>query len=601
VEERAWFEDTGGELGIEAVRLKSFKPFSGVLSRGFSSAPIWIRLRIKASPLDDYIKKRQDTMILRIRPAHLDEIELFDDLIETSDRRVTGDLHAWRNDEYQSHYFNFKLPWSEEPRYVWLRLKSNSIRVVDMDVHSLDDSRRSDLHMDMLAGAYLGCMILFLGWAINLYLNSPERLLAFFMLKQGAAVAYAMFSLGYVRILLDGVWSPAAINTASNLVFLIFSSTAILYQLTFLQEIKSPRWGLFMFGLGALTLPFGSILIAFGRTMEAMQMNLAIIFGATLLGMLLTVLAKYPASSERVGSLFIPKRTIVGAHVLVFLSIVASIFAGAGGWLNSSVVLYLPLLHGLLSGVILTYLLQVRARLVRQQQARASAELEAIRSTISAERLFREDQQHMLAMLAHELKTPLAVIKMLTGQKTSSPNADNSVKLAITDMTLIVDRCLQAGRLQDEGSMLRLESIDPSVVLRDTVKQRNFNRDIRCEPNQGLRLYTDVQIVRILFGNLLENAVRYSEAGSVIEIQLYALHKDGVEGMVLKIKNRPGSAGRPDPSRVFTKYYRAAKAYRQSGSGLGLYLVDGFARRLGGAVRYVPDDEWVIFELWLPL
>jgi signal transduction histidine kinase len=52
---------------------------------------------------------------------------------------------------------------------------------------------------------------------------------------------------------------------------------------------------------------------------------------------------------------------------------------------------------------------------------------------------------------------------------------------------------------------------------------------------------------------------------------------------------------------VFDKYYRSANAKRQSGSGLGLFLVKSLLELMHGRVTYTPLKQRVRFEVWLPV
>ena len=61
-----------------------------------------------------------------------------------------------------------------------------------------------------------------------------------------------------------------------------------------------------------------------------------------------------------------------------------------------------------------------------------------------------------------------------------------------------------------------------------------------------------------------------------------------------------GEAGLPDAERLFDKYYRSAGAQRQSGSGLGLFLVRSLLELLHGAAIYRPDGDQVCFAILLP-
>lgn len=85
-----------------------------------------------------------------------------------------------------------------------------------------------------------------------------------------------------------------------------------------------------------------------------------------------------------------------------------------------------------------------------------------------------------------------------------------------------------------------------------------------------------------------------------MKIASSGLARDGRSGVEIRVTNEPGEAGWPDPDRVFRKYYRSPGARRGSGSGLGLYLVAGLARMLGGAAEYRPTSAQVQFVVWLP-
>jgi len=101
--------------------------------------------------------------------------------------------------------------------------------------------------------------------------------------------------------------------------------------------------------------------------------------------------------------------------------------------------------------------------------------------------------------------------------------------------------------------------------------------------------------------NLLDNAERYGDQQDAIEVLVMHKQNDAREnGVCIIISNRPSTASWPDPERVFTKYYRSAGAEAQSGTGLGLHLVRTLARLLGGECKYVPDEKYIKFELWLP-
>ena len=82
---------------------------------------------------------------------------------------------------------------------------------------------------------------------------------------------------------------------------------------------------------------------------------------------------------------------------------------------------------------------------------------------------------------------------------------------------------------------------------------------------------------------------------------LAAATPDPSAGLPLQIETPGGAAGVPNPDHIFEKYYRAPGAPRQSGSGLGHYIVKALVERLGGSIACRSHAGLVIFTLWLPL
>ena len=90
-------------------------------------------------------------------------------------------------------------------------------------------------------------------------------------------------------------------------------------------------------------------------------------------------------------------------------------------------------------------------------------------------------------------------------------------------------------------------------------------------------------------------------ASGVIAVSAGVQIRGALAGLHLSVMNTAGDAGIPDAEHVFKKYWRGPGATRCAGSGLGLYLSSLIANRLGGELRYRPENSTVRFELWLPI
>ncbi len=78
VVERAWLEDASGQKTYAQVQAQTLTPYEGVLSRGFGTSAIWVKLRI-ARPQSQVLEPGQkDDLVLRIRPVYLDDVQVYD-------------------------------------------------------------------------------------------------------------------------------------------------------------------------------------------------------------------------------------------------------------------------------------------------------------------------------------------------------------------------------------------------------------------------------------------------------------------------------------------------------------------------------------------
>ncbi len=242
------------------------------------------------------------------------------------------------------------------------------------------------------------------------------------------------------------------------------------------------------------------------------------------------------------------------------------------------------------------FLIQKRLYRLAQNQQEKSKRLALVEIEVAQERAQREEQANFLKMLAHEMKTPLSVVRMAVGG-TALPNNTNAVvERAVTDMDSIIERLLQVERLEDEQIDIQLQNIDLLEMVEGVCLSLPEGERIRPFVYGEPSLQSDPQLVRVILSNLLENALKYSPKDSEVTITL----SGDVSQVSIEVENAVGSAGLPDAEHVFNKYYRAALAHQRTGSGLGLYLVQSLVKMLGGTVHYEPKSERVRFTVYMP-
>jgi signal transduction histidine kinase len=112
---------------------------------------------------------------------------------------------------------------------------------------------------------------------------------------------------------------------------------------------------------------------------------------------------------------------------------------------------------------------------------------------------------------------------------------------------------------------------------------------------------SDYQYVRLILQNLLSNALKYSQPDSTISLALQHTSANGVDGVTISVSNAVGPIGAPEPSRIFSRYYRAEAARGQVGAGLGLWLSQQVAGQLGSKLHFEIHGGQLVFNFGLTI
>ena len=234
--------------------------------------------------------------------------------------------------------------------------------------------------------------------------------------------------------------------------------------------------------------------------------------------------------------------------------------------------------------------------------------------SVSRERELATLKLELVSRVSHELKTPLALIRMygetlgLGRARDSSQAAEFGSIIARESerLTALIQNILdfsrqQAGTLTyspqpiDLGEQLRsvAATYGPHLEARGALLVDSLPSDIRvaCDAN-GL----EGAIV-----NLLENSAKYAVEGDHEHEIEFDLQRVG-DRAVITVSDRGRGIPPADRERVFDGFYRASNAGEVRGAGLGLSLVRHFARAHGGDIEALPrSGGGTVMRLWLPV
>ena len=217
---------------------------------------------------------------------------------------------------------------------------------------------------------------------------------------------------------------------------------------------------------------------------------------------------------------------------------------------------------------------------------RFNAAAERIQTLMDAQGALLQSQKSLLANASHELRSPLARIRMamaLAGPQ-GSPAARAEIERSITELDQLVDEILLASRLDArEADLGTVEPVDLIGLLAEECARVGAEFTLA----DGTRQVVVPGVARLLrraVRNLLENAVRHGRrTGRDGEVGAHLQLAGGAAE--LQVDDRGPGVPPEQRERIFEPFYRLPGASeREGGVGLGLALVRSIAQRHGGSV-----------------
>ncbi|MBX3737306.1 MAG: GHKL domain-containing protein [Candidatus Didemnitutus sp.] len=218
---------------------------------------------------------------------------------------------------------------------------------------------------------------------------------------------------------------------------------------------------------------------------------------------------------------------------------------------------------------------------------------------MTQQRILERMRRDFVANASHELRTPLSVIKgyvetLVDGHATMTDDERakflGTIQRHSDRLNAIIADLLTLSRLESATPGVNFEAIDLRVLLTtlvdDTAARPNARRHAlasRLDDALG-DVSGDAEKLTQLFGNLLDNAVKYCPAGAQIVVEGRALPSTGEVEIVVR-DTGPGIPAEDLP-HIFERFYRVEKgrSRESGGTGLGLSIVKHIAQLHGGRV-----------------
>lgn len=185
-------------------------------------------------------------------------------------------------------------------------------------------------------------------------------------------------------------------------------------------------------------------------------------------------------------------------------------------------------------------------------------------------------QNNFLLSVTHELKSPLASVRLqlqtMQKHKLDEATQNNLLQKALADndrLLRLIDNILLASRAENEQQPLQFTELNIKNLIEGVAQSFDQSRIKISSENTFIR--GDEQVLNIILSNLIENGLKYSPAGTQVEIAT----KTPEGKLVLTVSDSGSGILDAEKQKVFEKFYRVGNEETRSakGTGLGLYIV----------------------------
>lgn len=234
------------------------------------------------------------------------------------------------------------------------------------------------------------------------------------------------------------------------------------------------------------------------------------------------------------------------------------------------------------------------------------------------ERRLASLKSDFVANVSHELKTPLASVRMfgemlLTGRVANDEKRRKYLQIIVGEserLTSLIDNVLDFAKVERGKVAYSFSEGDVAEAVKHAVELLRYRAE-----GQGVELLIETESIRLKFDgraielaviNLVDNALKYASSGKMVTVRVQAIAEHGLDGGLIRVEdNGPGVAAE-EQAHIFDRFVRgrAANEAHARGSGIGLALVKHIAESHGGHVRLEsPGDErdcGCVFEIYIP-
>ena len=252
-----------------------------------------------------------------------------------------------------------------------------------------------------------------------------------------------------------------------------------------------------------------------------------------------------------------------------------------------------------------------RTKILKETMYELEASKEELSMALEKEKELNDMKSRFVSMASHEFRTPLSTIlssASLIGKYKITEEEDkrhkhvDRIKSAVSNMTLILNDFLSAGKLEEGKITINLVSINIAEYINESITDlTNFlkkGQTVNYTHQGNKEFVSDKQFLKNIMINLVSNSSKFSPENKSIDINTIVTNSE------LKITVKDNGIGIPvdEQKNLFERFFRAKNALNIQGTGLGLSIVAKYIEVLKGTITFESElNKGTIFYITLPL
>ncbi len=628
IESAQFMADPSGALRIDDVRQlgQRFAPWTGggsELNFGFTTSAYWVRV-----PLQRAENTPKDWLLV-LKYAKINELDFYP---PNAPAVLTGSSRAFSSRPHYDRFFVLPLEVSQEPQFVYLRVTSRYALTAPLVVWQPDAYRQEQQQSQALQFIYYGGQIALAMYGLVIFLSLWDTRFLIYCAYTVTAGLGIFAGNGFGRQL---VWPNALhFDEVSQGTFL---SLAAYFAVLFARKLLMPatdrswlnrgmRWSEFVFLLTSL---LTLLQMVFPEPLRHADQLLLI--NCVVMGLLVTVASLRAYLQKRPGFRF-----FIAGWLVLWIGVSVAALRAFGllpsNGLTTYAVQLSTSLEMLLMALALGDLLRLEheAHRVTQAQAfsanqtllqmsQASEEklklavqerTQQLEAALHLEKSLRAQYVRFGSMISHEFRTPLSIIQSQASlmRKEHEHKIDQVIKRvgaigsASQRLVLMFDKWLQSDAITQTLEALEPKPLDLQPWLNTVIKSSThllFNHTValplKPEPMTAL---ADEYHLGLALTNLIDNATKYSPAGTTITIET----REKADYLGIAVTDCGPGIAQEFQEKVFAEFFRVSPESGVRGVGLGLSIVQRIVGAHGGHVTLVSTPgHGSTFCLWLPV